>query len=221
MQCAITGGERDSQGWGRGGGGEEKQRPQRRENWRFKKRLWESITLQSPETKWYKHHSATATLGLEKMSKRIQKHSCYVLSAVKTWSERIRASSPPPPFLKMTPCGNTDRWPKIHPEHIFSPVFSPKVTTRHWTDRALLLAICLSCTAPEHVFPVWDLSCWGHLWWLTLDTPITKTAYHCIALFCSLESWIAKKNNLAAQSFHLGDPQKYFLCHALVITISG
>lgn len=49
----------------------------------------------------------------------------------------------------------------------FLPVFSSKPTTLHWTDRALLLAICLPCLAPEHVFPVRNLSCWGHHWLLT------------------------------------------------------
>lgn len=55
----------------------------------------------------------------------------------------------------------------IHPEHFFfsfppPTIFSSKVTTRRWTDRALLLAICLSCMAPEHEFPVRDLSSWRH-----------------------------------------------------------
>lgn len=149
--------------------------------------------------------------GTGKNVKEATKAQLLCATCCKDLIWKNESKSPQPPFLKMTPCGNPDRWPKTHPEHIFPPVFSSKVTTRHWTDRALLLAICLSCMAPEHVFPVWDLSCWGHLWWLTLDTPIIKTAYRCIALFCSPESWIAqKKNNLAARSFHLGDPQKYF-----------
>ena len=70
----------------------------------------------------------------------------------------------------MTPCCKADRWPDIiHPDWVFFflPVFSSKPTTLHWTDRALLLAICLPCLAPEHVFPVRNLSCWGHHWLLT------------------------------------------------------
>lgn len=80
-------------------------------------------------------------------------------------------------LLKMTPCCIADRWPDIiHPDRFF-PVFSSKCTTLHWTDRALLLAICLPCLSAEHVLPVWDLSCWGHHWLLTL-TLLSKTAYY-------------------------------------------
>lgn len=39
----------------------------------------------------------------------------------------------------------------------FFPSSSPKATTRYWSDKTLLLAICLPCKAPENVFPMWHL----------------------------------------------------------------
>lgn len=68
---------------------------------------------------------------------------------------------------------------------VFFPVFSSKRTTQRWTDRTLLLAICLPCLAPEHVFPVWKFLLLGTPLITHSDTPVMKTAYHSISLISS------------------------------------
>lgn len=130
--------------------------------------------------------------------------------------------------LKMAPCSNADRWPDIIHPHQFFP-FSSKHTNRHWTDRALLFAICLPRLAPEHVLPVWDLPCWAHHWLLTLTllsrrqliSPSNRSVQHLIHISI-MYSYLFSKSVLAYQMAKENIPccsslVSFCSCHKMIL----